>query len=38
MSEIYQPKKNFAKTTIVAVIFISIVNILVNIAFVPFLS
>lgn len=33
MSEIYRPKKTFAISTIVAVVFIAIINVLVNIAF-----
>ena len=34
MSEIYRPKKTFAKSTIIATVFIAIINVLVNIAFV----
>ena len=34
MSEIYRPKKTFARSTIAAVVFIAILNVLVNISFV----
>ena len=36
MSEIYRPKKLFARSAIGAVILIAVLNVLVNISFVPF--
>lgn len=36
MSEIYRPKKFFARSTIVAVILIAVLNVLVNVSFVSY--